>query len=143
MLNSVYLEILKDSFWSNFAPTVNGEFAYTIVLYFGKNDNIIATLAAFLGSVSGLTATYALFYGLAVLLRKILDRNPGYPQARHYINKLSPIFGMISVIPEICVIPAFFFGFAKLDFKKFILITALYRAIYYIFVLNTTPALYN
>jgi membrane protein YqaA with SNARE-associated domain len=143
MINSVYLEILKDSFWGNFAPTVNGEFAYIIVLYFGKHDNILASLYALAGSVGGLTATYFLFYGLALLLKKILNRNPNYPQSRHYISKLSPIFGIITVIPQICVIPAFFFGMAKLDFKKFILITIFYRVAYYIFMLSTTQPLYS
>ena len=142
-MNPVYLEILRDSFWGNFALTVNGEFAYIIVLYFGKHNNILASAYALLGSVGGLTATYFLFYGLALLLKNILEKNPSYPQSRHYISKLSPIFGLITVMPQVCVIPAFFFGLAKLDFKKFILITIFYRVAYYIFMIATTHPLYS
>jgi membrane protein YqaA with SNARE-associated domain len=141
MIDSVYLEVLKDSFWGNFALTVNGDFAYTVLLYFGKNDNLMASLFALIGSVGGLTATYFLFYGVALLLKNVLERNPSYPQSRHYVSKLAPVFGVITVMPQVCVIPAFFFGIAKMNFKRFLVITIFYRIIFYAYMLNSTPVL--
>lgn len=141
MIDSVYFNILKDSFWGNFAPTVSGEFAYKIILYYGKHDNILASLFALIGSVGGLTVTYLLFFALAKLMKKILDRNPSYPQAQHYISKYSPILGILTIAPQLCVIPAFFFGFAKMNFKKFLMITIFYRLVYYIFMVSTTHPL--
>jgi membrane protein YqaA with SNARE-associated domain len=144
MINPVYLVVLKDSFWGNFAPTVAGDFAYKVVLSFGKHDNVMVSSFSLIGSVGGLTATYLLFYAVAkFLLKKILDRNPSYPQAQHYLSKLAPIFGAVTVIPQVNVIPAFFFGLAKLDFKKFILITIFYRAVYYIYMVYTTQPVYS
>jgi membrane protein YqaA with SNARE-associated domain len=138
MLDPIYLTIAKDSFFGNFGPTVSGEFAYKVALSFGTYNNILASVAAFIGSVGGLFATYGLFYALAVILKEVLDRNPGYPQARHYISKFAPVFGIIMMMPQICVIPPFFFGFGKMNWKRFLMVLVFYRVMYYIFMLYAT-----
>lgn len=134
-MNSVYLDIIKDSFFSFFPLTVSEEFAYNATISFGKHDVLFSTLSAIAGSSLGLIATYLVFYGLALLLKKLLDSNSGYPAARHYTNKLAPIFGAVSAFPQVGVIPAFFFGITKLRFLKFLAIILFFRSCYYIFFL--------
>lgn len=134
-MNIVYLDIIKDSFFSFFPLTVSEEFAYTATVSFGKHDILLSTLSAIAGSCVGLIATYLAFYGLALLLKKLLDSNSGYPAARHYTSKLSPVFGIVMAFPQIAVIPAFFFGITKLRFIKFLTIVLFFRICYYIFFL--------
>ncbi len=142
MINPVYIEVLKDSFLSNFIATVDAELAYPMVLMFGKHDVITTSIFAFIGSTGGLTATYGLFYALAVLMKKMLESNYGYPAAQHYTSKLAPIFGVFSALPQLSIIPAFFFGLTKMNFYKFLIVIAFYRAAYYIYALNTIHPLF-
>jgi membrane protein YqaA with SNARE-associated domain len=134
-MDSVYLDIIKDSFLSFFPLTVSEEFAYAATISFGKHDVFISTLSAIAGSSFGLIVTYLAFYGLALLLKKLLDSNSGYPAAQHYTNKLSPVFAIVMAFPQIAVIPAFFFGITKLKFTKLLALVIFFRSCYYMFFL--------
>jgi len=143
MPNTVYIDIFKDSFLSNFLITLSSEFAYPFALYFGKPDAVTASIAAFFGSVVGISASFALFLLLAKLLKKHLESNPNFPTVKHYITKFSPLMGALALIPELGLLPAFFFGIVSLSWRRFIAIICFYKAIYYTYMLiSTQPILY-
>lgn len=143
MLDNIYILVLKDSFFSNLFITLNYEFAYPAMLLFGKHDRIMATAAALVGSTAGLVVSYFLFVILAHLMRKQLNSNPGFPAAKHYIDKFSPLIGSVTALSEFAFIPTFFFGVTGLKFRKYILIIVFYRAVYYAYMLYTTHALFQ
>ncbi len=143
MFDSVYISVFKDSLYSGFIGTINAEFAYPALLLFGRHDNILGTAAALAGSTLGLVVSYFVFVLLAKLLKKQLYSNPGFPAAKHYVDKFSPLIGALAVLPEFTVIPTFFFGVTQLNFKKFLIIIVFYRVVYYTYMLNTTHVLFN
>lgn len=143
MLDPIYTLVLKDSLFANFLPTINFEFAYPVMLMFGKHDPILASAAALAGSTAGLILNFYIFVIFAVLLDKQLHTNPGFPAVKHYINKFSPLLGILIASPQFAIIPIFFFGVIKMNLKRFLLITIFYRAVYYAFMLNTTHALFS
>ena len=144
MQNSeVFFTIFKDSFFSNFAITLDAEFAYKGALMMGKTDPLLATGSAFAGSILGLFASFMLFYGFAMLMKKILEKNPGYEPARHYISKFSPLIAILFLFPELSIIASFFLGVTRLKISKFIILAVIYKIIFYTYTVSTTNVLFS
>ncbi len=143
MLESIYMMVVKDSLLSYFVLTVSDEFAYPVLLMIGGHDNMLATAAAIAGSSIGLMLSYLIFFSAALLMRKLLEGNPGYPAARHYSNKLSPAFGAVMLLPQVAVIPPFIFGLTRINPLKVLAIIVVYRTLHYIYVLNTSHVLFQ
>ncbi len=135
MIEPIYISIFKDSFLSSTVISPNGEFAYPVAMMLNKGTPLNNTIAAWAGSLCGVTVFFLVFFILASIFKKFLETNATYPAAKYYINKTSPLFGILIALPKLFIIPVFFFGITRMNFTKFLIIAAVYRAAFYVYSL--------
>lgn len=135
MFNSVYTEIIKDSFLSHFILTFSSEFTYFVVLKFSQYSHVMATISALLGSSLGLFVSFLLFYLFAVKFSKLLISGSGYEFVCEIMKKYGFVIMAVSALPDIAILASVFFGLVRYKIKTFIFYLIMYRVLYYLYIL--------